>query len=204
MADDIEETVPSLENLARSGDAGLRKLRRKDRFTARFTCCTRFPVRQRSDPPLIDGNVTGDCDADRVHRLRLRQSHDTACADHSSESSHRRMVEADAARVEHVEHFAEHFVCKHCRKNEITAAASACFSRRQQRGKRVAWMAAPERDIAIVEIEITDHHPIGEYGEIRAGLDTAAQYGRTVFRRYVRGELDCNLRRLRLVSADCA
>src|SRR5439155_25310345 len=61
-----------------------------------------------------------------------------------------------------------------------------------------------ERDIAVVEIEITDHHPIGEYGEIRAGLDTAAQYGRAVFRRYVRGELDCNLRRLRLVSADCA
>jgi len=76
----------------------------------------------------------------------------------------RRMVDAVAEIVKDIRNFAEDLVGEDGRSDEVAAAARAELGRRQQRCEGVARMpgAMGEADIGIVEIEISDHHAVGE------------------------------------------
>ena len=65
-------------------------------------------------------------------------------------------------------------------------------------------MAAAEAQIAVVEIEIADHHAVGEHGEIGARLDAAAHHGGAALRGDARREPVRDLARLCAEAAEPA
>src|SRR6266568_556283 len=64
--------------------------------------------------------------------------------------------------------------------------------------------AAFRRDIAVVEIEIADHHAVREHREVVSSLEAAAEDGRALHRADIAGELERDLARAGLIAADGA
>src|ERR1700737_4252141 len=95
------------------------------------------------------------------------------------------MVYAIAEIVKDIRYLAEHLVCERRGGNEIAAAAPSQLGRGQQYSYGIARMAGAIRktDEGVVEIEISDHHAVGENCQIGARPDAAEQD---------RGALPCN------------
>ena len=113
------------------------------------------------------------------------------------------MIDAVAEIVEDVGDLAEHLVGQHGRGDEVAAAAAFQLGRAEQGRDGVARMAGAmgETDKGVVEIEIADHHAIGEDREIGAGLGAADQHGRGLLCRDLARELDRDLARTRIIAA---
>src|SRR5947207_12151709 len=62
--------------------------------------------------------------------------------------------------------------------------------------------AAFRRDVAVVEIEIADHHAVGEHREVVSSLEAVAEDGRALRRADIAGELEGDLARAGLIAAD--
>ena len=155
---------------------------------------------------LAGRGVAADGDPDRVDHLFRRQPHQAAGADHGRDAGDRRMVDAVAEIVEDIRDLAEHLVGEHGRGDEIAAAAPGQLGRGQQRRDRIARVAGAmgETDEGVVEIQIADHHAVGEDREIGARLDAAEQDCRALLCADVARELDRDLAWSRRVAAERA
>jgi len=87
------------------------------------------------------------------------------------------VIPAQRLQVGFVADAAEDLVSKHGRRDQVLAAASGNFRCRQGGGYAVARMAGfTGARVAVVEIQETDHHAVGEDGEIRARTLAAHHY----------------------------
>ena len=116
------------------------------------------------------------------------------------------MVYAVAEIVKDIRYLAEHLVCEHRGGDEIAAAAPSQLGRGQQCRYGIARMAGAMRktDEGVVEIEISDHHAVGENCQIGARPDAAEQDRRALPCTDVVRELDRNLARSGRESAERA
>jgi hypothetical protein len=135
-----------------------------------------LPVRQRIGSALTCRRVATDRNPDRVHHLRRGQSREAARAHDCRHAGDGRMIDTIAEIIKHICDLAEHLVGEHGRDDQVAAAACIQLGRGQQCGNRVAWMSSAmgETDESVVKVQISDHHAVGENGEIGCRSDAAA------------------------------
>ena len=191
----LEEAVAPFEHVARAGHPVVRQLQRKHRLAASVRRREGFPVRQRIGAALARRGVAADRDPDRVNHLFHRQVHQATGADDRRDAGEGRMVDAVAEIIEDIGDLAEDFIGEHGRGDEIAATAPAELGRAQQCGNGIAGMPAAmgEADEGVVEIQVSDHHAVGENRQIGTRPGAAEQDGRALLGADVARELDRDL-----------
>src|SRR5262249_33027847 len=168
----FEETIASLEDLIGTRHPILSELNSKEGLTASICSCIGLPVRQLICAALACCRIASDRNADRMHYLFGREAHEPPGTDDRAHAGDRGMIDAITEVVEDICDFAEHFIGKNCRRDEIAATPPLQLGRGLQSRNHVARMAKDVRlaSKGIIEVQISDHSSIREYRDDRRPL----------------------------------
>ena len=196
--------TPPFEYRIGTGHAALRQLREKDRVAAGIGIGAALPHRHIADARLIQRNVGGHGDAQRRRDLFAVEFHQPRRTEHAGHRTDGGVIKTHGLEVHDVAHAAEHFIGDHRGNDQFAAIGLADLGSGQQRGDAVAGVPGFAADVAVVEIEVTDHHAVGEHREIRTGLLPGAEYGGGLGAGDGGGLRQRNPRRLAVIAAQRA
>ena len=157
-----KEPVFSLKHRRRAGQPPFRQHCRKHCVAAGVGVGASLPVGQHSHPGLPQRQVGRNPQVNRLLGRHRRQPQRPGRAHRAGNCAVGDMVKADVLETEGVSEAAEGFV-GHRRSDQQTPPAGAGhFRAGQGRRDAVAGMARLQGGIAVVEVQIADHHPVGE------------------------------------------
>ena len=199
-----KEPVFPLKHRRRPGQPPFRQHRRKHRVAAGVGVGAPLPVGQHSHPRLPQRQVGRNPQVNRLLGLRRRQPQRPRRAHRAGNRAVGNMVKADVLETEGVSEPAEGLV-GHRRSHQQTPPAGAGhFRPGQGRRDAVAGMPRLQGGIAVVEIQIADHHPVGEGRQIGAAGQPAADDGNRTPADHLAGQIPRHLGRLRRIAPDGA
>ena len=199
-----EEAVFALKDGGRAGKPAFRQHCGEHGVAAGVGISAAFPVRQDADPRLAEGQVGRKAQVQGLFRLRRRQAHGAGGAHRTGDCAVGNMVKADVFQAESVAEPAERFVGNGGGRNQTPPAGAGQLGAGQRSGDAVAGMPRFQRGIAVVEIQIADHHAVGEGCQVGAAGLAAADDGNRAAAGHFAGQLPRNLARLGSVAADGA
>ena len=176
-ADGLEVTARPLKDGRRSGEALAGEHGREDRVAAGVGVGATFPHGDIADARLVQSQVGGYGQVQSLVGLLLGQPQSLGCSQGAGDAADGDVVESLGFQVHGVAHPAEGFVSHHGGGYEPLTAGPGHFGGRQGGRDAVAGMSRLLTGVAVVEIQVADHHPVGKGRHVRAGGLAAAQDG---------------------------
>ena len=157
-----EEPEFSFEHGGWSGQATLGQQSREHCVAAGVGIGASLPVGEFAYPGLPQGQVRRDPQVQRLLSLCRRQPHGTGRPYGTGDGAVGGVIEAQGPDVAGVTEAAERLV-RDCRGgDQATTARAGHFSAGESGGDAVAGMPGFLRGVTIVEIQVANHHPVGE------------------------------------------
>ena len=170
----FEVAAFALEDRRRSGKPPLGQHGGENGVTAGVGVSASLPHGYIADACLVEGQVRGDSQVQRLQSLILRQPQAPGRPQDAGDAAHGDVVEPAGLDVHGIADPAKCFIGQNSGNNHPFAPGPAYFAAGQGRGDAIARMTRLFTGIAVVVVQITDHHPVGEGGHIRAGGQAAA------------------------------
>ena len=175
-----EEAHLALEGHVRPRKAFARQQTSEDGVADRPGRRRALPHRQLPRPRLPHGRMGHDGDRDGVGGLSVVQSQEVACP---ARGAYRRIhhvvppVRADAGGVAQRD---SDLVGDRRAGDEVARGPTPVLAQRHQAGQRVARVKRLQRQVCIVVVQVSDHHPVGKGRGFRGDLCAEPPEGRAV------------------------
>ena len=171
----------ALERLRRAGDARRGQTSREQRGHGRVGGGAPLPVGKLAGPGHEQRHVRGDRHTHRVGQpLRVEPQH-PARAGRGGDGKERPVVPAVVPHGHRVGQGREHLVGDVKRRQDFRSGAGAYLGRGQHSPHHVAGVAAALSVVGVVEVEVADHAPVGECGQLGGRRPGQPDHRRTRF-----------------------